>query len=49
MKYMLCSLDDDTDFLDIDPQLLTIHQIIEGIHAKNLKATILFVDFSKAF
>ena len=24
-------------------------QILKGVHAKNLKATILFVDFSKAF
>ena len=30
-------------------QILTIHQILEGVHAKNLKATLLFVDFSKAF
>ena len=30
-------------------QILTIHRILEGICAKNLEATILFVDFSKAF
>ena len=30
-------------------QILTICQILEGVHAKNLVATILFVDFSKAF
>ena len=30
-------------------QILTIHQILEGIHAKNLEATQLFVDFFKAF
>ena len=30
-------------------QILTIRQILEGVHAKNLEATILFVDFSKAF
>ena len=30
-------------------QILTIHQILEGVHAKNLHATILFVDFTKAF
>ena len=30
-------------------QILTICQILEGVHAKNLEATILFVDFSKAF
>ena len=30
-------------------QILTIHRILEGVHAKNLEATILFVDFSKAF
>ena len=30
-------------------QILTICQILEGVCAKNLEATILFVDFSKAF
>ena len=30
-------------------QILTIRRILEGIHAKNLDATILFIDFSKAF
>ena len=30
-------------------QILTIRRLIEGIKALNLKATILFVDFSKAF
>ena len=30
-------------------QILTICQILEGVHAKNLQATILFVDFTKAF
>ena len=30
-------------------QILTIHQILEGVHAKNLKVTLLFADFSKAF
>ena len=30
-------------------QILTIRQISEGVHAKNLKATLLFEDFSKAF
>ena len=30
-------------------QILTIHQNLEGIRAKNLEATILFVDFAKAF
>ena len=30
-------------------QILTIHQILEGVHAKNLQATILFTDFTKAF
>ena len=29
--------------------ILTIHWIIEGVHAKNLETTLLFVDFSKAF
>ena len=30
-------------------QILTIRQILEAIRAKNLEATILFVDFSKSF
>ena len=30
-------------------QILTIRHIIEGAQAKNLEATLLFVDFSKAF
>ena len=30
-------------------QILTIHQILEGVCSKNLLATILFVDFTKAF
>ena len=30
-------------------QILTIHQILEDVRAKNLEATILFVDFAKAF
>ena len=30
-------------------QILTIHQIIEGVCAKNLKTTLLFLDFPKAF
>ena len=30
-------------------QILTIRQILEGIRAKNLEATILFVDTTKAF
>ena len=30
-------------------QILTIHQIIEGVCAKNLEGTILFIDFSKTF
>ena len=29
-------------------QFLTIHQILEGVHTKKFKATILFVDFFKA-
>ena len=29
--------------------MLTIRRILEGIWAKNLQATILFVDFTKAF
>ena len=37
-------------FGEIDPhQILTIRQILEGVRTKNLEATILFVDFSKAF
>ena len=30
-------------------QIFTIHQILEGVHAKNLEATISFVNFTKAF
>ena len=30
-------------------QILTIHWILEGVCAKNLEATILFVNFAKAF
>ena len=29
-------------------QILTIHRILEGVRAKNLQATLLFVDFTKA-
>ena len=36
-------------FKGITSQILMIHQIIERVQAKNLKATLLFVDFSKAF
>ena len=28
---------------------MTIHQILEGVHAKYIRATILFVNFTKAF
>ena len=30
-------------------QILTVRRIIKGANAKNLTATILFIDFSKAF
>ena len=30
-------------------QILTIRRILEGIRAKNLQATLIFVDFTKAF
>ena len=30
-------------------QILTIRRILEGVRAKNLLATLLFVDFTKAF
>ena len=30
-------------------QILTIRRILEGVQAKNLQATLLFVDFTKAF
>ena len=30
-------------------QILTIYRILEGVRVKNLEATILFVDFAKAF
>ena len=40
-----------TVFGEIDPQhqILTIRQIIKGVHAKNLEAILLFVDFFKVF
>ena len=31
------------------PQILTIRRILEGVRAKDLQVTILFVDFTKAF
>ena len=30
-------------------QILTIHRILEGVRVKNLQATLLFVNFTKAF
>ena len=30
-------------------QILTIRRVLEGVNAKNLPATLLFIDFSKAF
>ena len=30
-------------------QILTIHRILEGVWAKNLQATLIFVEFTKAF
>ena len=30
-------------------QILTVRRIIEGVNEKNLTATLLFIDFSKAF
>ena len=30
-------------------QILTIRRILEGVRVKNRQATILFVDFTKAF
>ena len=30
-------------------QILTIHRILEGVRAKNLQVTLLFVDFTKTF
>ena len=30
-------------------QILTIRRILEGVRAKNLQVTLLFVDFTKAF
>ena len=30
-------------------QILTMHRILEGVRAKRIKGTILFVNFSKAF
>ncbi len=37
---------------ELDPQphkILTIRRILEGVRAKNLQATLIFVDFNKAF
>ena len=34
---------------EVNPQILTIRRILEGARAKNLQATLLFVDFTKAF
>ena len=34
---------------EIDPQILTIRRILEGVWAKNPQATLPFVDFTKAF
>ena len=37
---------------EIDPrplQILTIRRILEGVRAKNLQATLIFVDFTKVF
>ena len=36
-------------FRSTTKQILTIHQIIEGVCAKNFKATLLFINFFKAF
>ena len=30
-------------------QILTIRRILEGVRAKNVQATLIFVDFTKAF
>ena len=35
--------------IDPRPHTLTIRRILEGVRAKNLQVTILFVDFTKAF
>ena len=35
--------------LSMTSQILTIRRVLEGVHSKNLEATILFVNFSKAF
>ena len=31
------------------PQILNIYRILEGVPAKNVQVTFLFVDFTKAF
>ena len=36
-------------YCSLTSQILTIHWILEGVRSKNLEATILFIDFSKAF
>ena len=35
--------------LSTTSQILTIRRILEGVQAKNLQATLLYVDFTKAF
>ena len=35
--------------LSTTSQILTIRRILEGVRAKNLQATLIFVDFTKAF
>ena len=35
--------------IDPRPHILTIRRILEGVRAKTLQATLLFVDFTKAF
>ena len=38
-----------TAFGEIDPKIFTIRRILEGVRSKNQQATIVFVDFTKAF
>ena len=49
--YILVKKNQKKVFGEINPQhqILTLHQILEIVRAKNLEATTLFVDFSKAF
>ena len=46
--YFLAQIN-DTMSRSTTSQILTIRRILEGVRAKNLQVTLLFVDFTKAF